>query len=285
MPELPEVETMRLGIAPILGGRVRAARRAPCKKRPIVIEPRIDWLHKRIQGETIVATDRIGKRLILVFSNQERLVMEPRMSGLILIDEPPTREHLRFVLELEKANVDRLMFWDRRGLGQIRLFRPDEFQRELLDGKIGPDALRIEAHQLREGLAKSGREIKVGLLDQSQIAGIGNIYASEILFLSGVHPQARCNRLKKEQWRRIHRWTRKVMENAIRHEGSTLSDGTYRTAQNDPGRYQNQHHVYDRAGDTCGRCRQASIKRIVQAQRSTFFCPRCQTKTDRPASR
>ena len=278
MPELPEVETMRRGVAGIAGGTVKGAERTPCAKRPISIQPRIDHLAKRIVGKKIASVDRLGKRVVLRMETDDRLIFEPRMTGLVLVTDPPTAEHLRFRLKISKSKHKELLFWDRRGLGQIKLLGAKQYNDKLNDGSLGPDALDVSAEELQERYRKSGREIKVALLDQSKIAGVGNIYASEILHLAGVHPEARCNRISKTQWSRIHKWLIEVLETAIEHEGSTLSDGTYRNALNDPGEYQNEHRVYDREGEKCPSCGKGSVKRIVQAQRSTFFCKACQKK-------
>ncbi|MGH7193863.1 MAG: Fpg/Nei family DNA glycosylase, partial [Candidatus Saccharimonadales bacterium] len=163
-----------------------------------------------------------------------------------------------------------------RGLGSVRLVSPVEFaQRYGLD-RVGPDALRVSAAELSARLAASRREIKVALLDQRAVAGIGNLYASEILHLAGVHPRRRCDQLRPAEWRAIHSATVDVLELAIRYEGSTLGDGAYRNALNQAGNYQNHHRVYDRARQSCLRCASSTIERFVQAQRATFFCPGCQ---------
>ena len=278
MPELPEVETMRRGVAGIKGATIVAAERTPCAKRPIVIKPRIDHLNKRVAGVKIASVDRLGKRVVIRMESGDRIIMEPRMTGLVLLTEPPTMEHLRFRLRLRKCKHKELLFWDRRGLGQIALLSEKQYQAKLSDGTLGPDALEISREDFPSRFNQSRREIKVALLEQSRIAGIGNIYASEILHLANVHPQARCDRISAKQWNRIFDYTVEVLETAIRHEGSTLSDGTYRNALNDEGSYQNEHRVYDRAGETCPSCGKGSILRIVQAQRSTFFCKACQKK-------
>jgi formamidopyrimidine-DNA glycosylase len=114
------------------------------------------------------------------------------------------------------------------------------------------------------------------LLDQRAVAGIGNLYAAEILHRAGIHPAVRCDRLRGEQWRRIHAAIIEILEMAIRYEGSTLADGTYRNALNESGGYQNHHRVYDREGQACLVCRTGRVERIVQAQRATFFCACCQ---------
>ena len=280
MPELPEVETMRRGILSIVGASIVIAQRTPCSKRPIAISPRIDRLNKRVAGQRIQRVDRLGKRVVVVTENADRIIFEPRMTGLVLISDPPTKEHLRFRMQLKSCPVKELLFWDRRGLGNVCCLTDAQYQQKLLSGKLGPDALVISLAQFRERFKKSGREVKVALLDQSAVAGIGNLYASEILHLAGVHPQARCNRLSGQQWEKIHSCMVEVLELAIEYEGSTLSDGTYRNALNKSGGYQNQHRVYDRAGQQCPTCTRAEIIRIVQCQRSTFFCKRCQKKRE-----
>jgi formamidopyrimidine-DNA glycosylase len=122
----------------------------------------------------------------------------------------------------------------------------------------------------------------VALLDQRAVAGVGNLYAAEILHLARVHPAKRCDQINGDQWQAIHRSMIDVLQIAIRYEGSTLSDGTYRNALNELGGYQNHHRVYDRAGQTCASCHSGTVVRIVQAQRATFYCPACQTKRARP---
>lgn len=273
---------MRRGILPVVGCRIETAERPPCALRPILMQPRIDALRRRLCGQIIRGVGRRGKRVVIEVGGDEFLVFEPRMTGLLLLADPPDQEHLRFRLRFagspgESSACRELLFWDRRGLGTIRLMRGSEVVHRV-DGKLGIDALQITSDQLRERLGRSQRAIKVALLDQSAVAGIGNLYASEILFLAGIDPRARCNRLTTPQWQRIERATRRVLEEAIQHEGSTLSDGTYRNALNGEGSYQHFHRVYDRKDQPCPRCRVGRIHRIVQAQRSTFFCPNCQRR-------
>jgi formamidopyrimidine-DNA glycosylase len=281
VPELPEVETMRRGIAPIIGSVVDAACREVCQRRPIAIEPTVRSLNKRLAGQQIEAVDRLGKRVVLRFPSGDRLIFEPRMTGLVLVTDPPTREHLRFRLDLRGGPIPRLWYWDRRGLGSIRLLSERQYNERLGTGQLGPDALALSASDLRERLAHSRRAVKVALLDQRAVAGIGNLYASEILHLAGVHPDRRCNALTGAQWAAVHQRMLEVLHLAIRYEGSTLSDGTYRNALNQSGGFQNHHRVYDREGEKCRGCTSGTIVRIVQAQRATFYCPACQTKGQR----
>jgi formamidopyrimidine-DNA glycosylase len=139
--------------------------------------------------------------------------------------------------------------------------------------------LRVNAAELQARFDNSRREVKVALLDQRALAGIGNLYASEILHVAGINPQKRCDQLTGPMWAAIHEAMLDVLNTAIKYEGSTLGDGTYRNALNKDGSYQNQHRVYMRESEKCLSCKQGSIKKIVQAQRSTFFCPKCQTKS------
>jgi formamidopyrimidine-DNA glycosylase len=288
MPELPEVETMRRGVLPIVGHRIVAAQQPPCDRKPILLQPGIAAFDRRTRGRSIIDIERLGKRVLVCLEGGLTIVIEPRMTGLVLIGDPPGPEHLRLRLKLspdqaaqpacDELTCDELLFWDRRGLGTVRLLSEAELNTAVRE-RLGPDALRVEAGELRQRLRPSRRAIKVALLDQAVVAGIGNLYAAEILFVAGIDPRTRCDRLTGPQWMRLHAGIGSVLADAIEHEGSTLSDGTYRNALNDAGGYQNYHRVYDRAGETCFRCGEGRIRRIVQAQRSTFFCPLCQRKS------
>jgi formamidopyrimidine-DNA glycosylase len=277
LPELPEVETMRRGIARLAGSRILDVARPPCARKPVLIAPRIDAFRRRAVGRRIEAVDRAGKRVVLRLDSGDSIVLEPRMTGLVLLADPPTQEHLRLRIVLD-GTARELLFWDRRGLGLVRLVDARQFTDLYGDARLGPDALSISPAALQDRLASSRRAIKVALLDQRAVAGIGNLYASEILHLAGIHPQRRCDRLRAGDWERLHSAIREVLEAAIHYEGSTLSDGTYRNALNESGGYQNQHRVYDRADEVCLSCGARRVTRIVQAQRSTFFCQRCQPK-------
>tara|TARA_Y100000814_G_scaffold290680_1_gene265677 strand:- start:77 stop:928 length:852 start_codon:yes stop_codon:yes gene_type:complete len=278
MPELPEVETMRRGIAAAAGGLVVGIEKMPCPCKPIHVSPAIHSFRKRVVGTRITQLSRIGKRVVIWLDSEEAIVIEPRMTGLVLVVNPPTMEHLRWRMVLEDCQYQQILYWDRRGLGNVRLLSKNNFQEQFGSSRLGPDALQITALQFEQQLGHSKREIKPALLDQRAVAGIGNLYASEILHVAGIHPQRCCALMNRQQWQAITIATHKVLLEAIQHEGSTLSDGTYRNALNKQGGYQNQHRVYDRAGKTCPRCQSSQIQRIVQTQRSTFFCAGCQKR-------
>ncbi len=289
MPELPEVETMRRGMATALGLRIDAVATPRSRLRPLLIQPPPRKLAARLRGCVIEAAERYGKRIALKLAaplpprrqaqnTHHWLVIEPRMTGLLLVAAPPTQEHVRLRLEgCSQHGFQELLFWDRRGLGTIRLVDAAGLEALCGPARLGPDALAISADAFVARLRNSARSVKVALLDQRAVAGIGNLYAAEVLFLAGIDPRVRCRQLSRPRWRRLHSVMQEVLEEAVELEGSTLSDATYRTALNEPGRYQARHRVYGREAQPCPTCG-TSIRRIIQAQRSTFFCPRCQRR-------
>jgi formamidopyrimidine-DNA glycosylase len=169
-------------------------------------------------------------------------------------------------------------FCDTRGLGVVRLLSDRHYVEQLGAAKLGPDALEITPEGLAHRLGTSRRAVKVALLDQRVVAGIGNIYASEMLHRAGIHPATPCNQLQTDDWVRLHTAMREVLLEAIRLEGSTLRDGAYRNAQGRSGGFQDLHRVYQRDGMQCLQCASGEIARVVLAQRSTFFCPGCQPR-------
>jgi formamidopyrimidine-DNA glycosylase len=222
--------------------------------------------------------DRIGKRVVVRLAGGDGVIFEPRMTGLVLVADPPTPEHLRIHVSLRGCGVTDVWYWDRRGLGSVRLATAAELDRDLGAARLGPDALSATPAMLQARLGLSKRAVKVALLDQRALAGVGNLYAAEILHLARVHPETPCTRLAPRHWKRLADATTRVLAEAIRYEGSTLSDGTYRNALSAAGSYQNMHRVYDKAGFRCATCHRGRIRRIVQAQRATFYCPCCQRR-------
>jgi len=297
MPELPEVETMCRGLGPIVGRRIAAVEFPGSRVRPAPVHPSRAVLARRVTGRHVAAVQRRGKRVILELSGESSapagneslwLVIEPRMTGLMLLVDPPSPEHVRLVLTLAPSRgetqrehaLHRVLFWDRRGLGTIRLCDARGLEAACGSRVLGPDGLQITADHLDARLHASRRAIKVALLDQRAVAGIGNIYAAEILFRSCIDPRTACRRLRHAEWERIAVATRAVLGEAVRLEGSSIGDETYRTVDSRAGRFQTRHRVYGRAGEPCHTCG-GEIIRMVQAQRATFFCPRCQPRVRR----
>jgi formamidopyrimidine-DNA glycosylase len=280
MPELPEVETMVRGIRPhVEGRRLAGFSRCRCRCRPIALSPALPAISRRVKGARIDAVRRLAKRVVLELSTGHAFVIEPRMTGLMLLADPPDREHLRLRWNFsDPGQHESLWFWDRRGLGTVRLYTAAGLRELVESRRLGPDALAMTAADWRERLAATSRPVKVALLDQKLAAGIGNLYASEILHLARLHPGQPANGLRPAQVRRLHAAVREVLTTAILYEGSTLGDGTYRNALSENGRYQNEHRVYMKAGERCSTCGKGRIERIVQSQRSTFYCGTCQRK-------
>ncbi|MGQ9505985.1 MAG: bifunctional DNA-formamidopyrimidine glycosylase/DNA-(apurinic or apyrimidinic site) lyase [Thermogutta sp.] len=291
MPELPEVETMRRGLLPLVGGVIVEAFCPSSNHHPIKYSPPADKLFAMLVGRRITAVERCGKRLLLRLDNDYILIIEPRMTGRVELDPPQFPSHVRLVLRvvLNLENPKRLahpiertmVFRDVRGLGIVRLLDASACPRELGPHKIGPDAMEVSWQELRDRLAHRTCAIKVALLDQKALAGVGNIYASESLHLARIHPTTPCCEIKNRQWQRLHEALQRVLTEAIANMGSTLSDGAYATPENESGRYQNLLRVYQRTGQRCLQCRRGMIRRMVLNQRSTFYCPVCQRKPTR----
>ncbi len=276
MPELPEVETMVRGIRPHCENRViQQLEFTPCPRKPIPVSPSRE-LFKTLVGQTLARVGRLGKRVLLELQSGSVIIVEPRMTGLLLVTNPPSDTHLRVrvTFPANDQQADQLLFWDRRGLGTVSLLTPAEMQSRRQ--RLGPDALEMTPDLWALHLKETSRPIKVVLLDQAVVAGIGNLYASEILHVAGISPLRPANKLSAPQRIQLHQATLDVLQLAIRYEGSTLNDGTYRNALNVDGGYQNHHRVYNKEDSPCPRCLKATIQRIVQAQRSTFYCPACQ---------
>ena len=164
MPELPEVETMRRGVAAVAGCTIRDCRRPRSRLQSIEMTPDLRSMRRRVVGRKIAAVGRIGKRIVLELDSRDRIVIEPRMSGAVILAGPRDRTHLRLILELS-GPAKQLLFWDQRGLGVVRLVSPAEFESRYGADKIGPDALLISAAELRGRLGASRRA------DQGRLAG------------------------------------------------------------------------------------------------------------------
>ncbi|MDA0658366.1 MAG: bifunctional DNA-formamidopyrimidine glycosylase/DNA-(apurinic or apyrimidinic site) lyase [Planctomycetota bacterium] len=281
MPELPEVETMRRGIAHVVGSVITELHVPQGTCKPIRIQPDARKMRRQIVGQTITSVGRRGKRVLAVLATGDAIIFEPRMTGLVLLNAPPDEEHVRVAIHLRHSHLatsleSQIIFWDRRGLGSVRVLDPEGQAKELGPHRLGPDALDISVSDLSQRFATSRSPIKVALLDQGRLAGIGNLYASEILFVAQIHPAVSCSDIKAAGWKRLHAAMQFVLTEAIRYEGSTLGDGTYRNALNQQGSYQNHHRVYQKSENQCLVCRRGTVRRITQSQRSTFFCPICQ---------
>jgi formamidopyrimidine-DNA glycosylase len=261
LPELPEVETVIRSIAPhVLGQTIRNASVTSHR----VTRRDFRQTVKGLTGATIHRIHRRGKQMYFEL-HSGILYVHLGMTGKLLWNTAPGK-FARAVLEFDAGA---LIYDDVRQFGRFEFFdsMPGFFERS------GPDALSIEFAEFFERLKRHKGHIKPLLLNQSFIAGVGNIYADESLFAAGVHPRARASRLSKKRAEELHRNIVAVLNLAIEHRGSSISD--YVDAAGERGSFQQQHNVYGRAGEPCARCGQA-IRRIVLGQRGTHYCPRCQ---------
>ena len=268
MPELPEVQTVVSTLAPqVTGARVRRVQ----LNRTDIVSPMGMDLAGMLEGRTITAVDRRAKRIVFTIDGCDRFYIHLGMSGQLTLAVPGTEvkshSHLIVTLEAVGKSVE-LRFRDPRRFGGVFWLGC-----ETADGGLGPEPLTLRPATLAKALARTRRPIKAALLDQQVIAGIGNIYADESLFLAGVHPLTLANTLTSQDVARLNRGIKRVLRRAIADRGSTLRD--YVNADNAPGEYRAKHRVYGREGEPCRNCKTA-IQRIVLTGRSTCFCPRCQ---------
>jgi formamidopyrimidine-DNA glycosylase len=288
MPELPEVETVRLGLAPALEGHVLtrvAARRADLRV------PLPDRFVERLTGRRMLRLRRRAKFLLLDLDNDETLIMHLGMSGRFTVHGRMTTKPGRFhnrapgdgsgegkhdhvVFETEEET--RIVYTDHRRFGLMLLAPAQEAERRLqASGELGPEPLEalFTSGALSSALAAKKTPIKSALLDQSVVAGLGNIYVCEALFRSGISPKRLARTVAGARCEKLVPAIKAVLADAIKAGGSSLRD--YAHADGELGYFQHQFSVYDREGEPCLACG-AKIKRIVQAGRSTFFCAKCQ---------
>jgi formamidopyrimidine-DNA glycosylase len=277
MPELPEVETVRRGLQRHLVGR-----------RILGVEVGRERVVRRTSKEALVAgltdtvverADRRGKYLLLPLDSGDTMMIHLRMSGQVLLspngaDRPP---HTHVVMQLDDGNE--AWFVDPRTFGEVVVFDPDHIDIEVPElAKIGVDPIAepFEPPDLRRAIGPSKRALKPLLLDQHVIAGIGNIYADEILHDARLRPDRPASNLDARQIRRLHGSIVEILSAAIDSGGSTLSDDQYVDLMGGSGSYQDDHRVYARDGLRCMTCGRGWIRRIVSGGRGTHYCPVCQ---------
>jgi formamidopyrimidine-DNA glycosylase len=278
MPELPEVETMVRGLRPVLSGQVLARARL-LDPRMVCGEESLERLQARLTGARITGVDRRGKWVVMAHEAPAGyLVIQPRMTGGFWLVPPPREDHVRAIWTL-RASQRSVWFCDTRRLGRIQWYADEKSFEAALARSHGPDALGIDVETLGEALRRTDRPVKAVLMDQKVVAGIGNIYADEILHRAGVHPAARAMRLSRSRRQAIHAAIRPVLETAIAAEGSSFDAG-YRTVLGLEGGFLAQNAVHRHCAEPCPRCGAAIIKTRIPGLigRPTYFCPGCQKK-------
>jgi formamidopyrimidine-DNA glycosylase len=280
MPELPEVETVRRGLEPVMAGAVIV--------RAEVNRDGLRWpfpagLAGRLTGQRVTALRRRSKYILADLSGGETMLLHLGMSGRILVSgvalgvfhhpHPAPQKHDHVVLHLD--NGGRVTFNDARRFGALDLMPAGAEEAHPLLAGLGPEPLGngfSEAY-LAGRLAGRLTPVKAALLDQRIVAGLGNIYVAEALFRAGISPRRLAGNLGTARIARLVPVIREVLAEAIEAGGSSLRD--YRQADGELGYFQKEFRVYDREGQPCPVCATA-IARIVQSGRSTCYCPRCQ---------
>lgn len=273
MPELPEVETIRLQLAPSITGRTIERVRII---DPLLVEPeRPAPLASRLKHRKVTGVERRGKYLLFQLAGGDTLVIHLRMTGtLTLIDHQPSgdeKKYLRLVMELDDGSS--LILRDPRRFGKAFLL-----QGEATAGywdKLGPEPLSRAFNRtvLGKTIAGRTRAIKPTLLDQQLVAGIGNIYADESLFGAGIHPERPSGDLSDKEIAKLTSSIKETLQRAIRLQGSSID--SYRDSRGNRGRFQETFRVHRREGEPCPDCG-GVVKKIKVGGRGTYFCPRCQ---------
>ncbi|MBO6518579.1 MAG: bifunctional DNA-formamidopyrimidine glycosylase/DNA-(apurinic or apyrimidinic site) lyase [Rhodospirillales bacterium] len=275
MPELPEVETVRRGLAPALEGAVIAKATA---FRPDLRFPLPPGFAENITGKRVDSVDRRAKYLLLRIAGGMVMLSHLGMSGRYRIykDAPPALEphdHLELVTD---SGVT-IRYNDPRRFGILDLFPEEGLATHKLLASLGPEPLSnaFDGPALAAGLGDKRTAIKLAILDQRVVAGVGNIYASEALFRAGISPKRTARTVKRGRADKLAAAIRDVLNDAIAAGGSSLRD--HRQTSGELGYFQHSFKVYGRGGETCPGCgTEAGIRQFVQGGRSTFYCAKCQ---------
>ncbi len=270
MPELPEVETIKRDLERLIVNRKILAIRTNSAKQ---VQPSLKIVQKAIVDAKITKIGRRAKILIIFLDNGKTLTVHLKLTGRLLVRKrgAPEDNWQRIVIDLD--NNKELRFADLRKFGWVRLIKNKKELKNLL-AKFGPEPLSdLTLEKFKEILSKSGRPIKIVLMNQKKIAGIGNIYANEALFLAKINPCRPANKITDKETKKLFQAIEKVLKTGIRYRGA--SDQYYLDALGRQGAYQEHFLIYRREKKKCLEC-ETKIKKIKLGGRGTFFCPHCQ---------
>ena len=274
MPELPEVETIVRDVTPrLVGRRIRTAR---LTKSDVLRRVSRRRLVETLTGNTVVHAHRRAKHAVFLLKSGHRLVVQPRMTGsLIVYDRPLTVEEARYaVLTCTLVGGHHFVYRDVRRLGTVWLL--DERGWASYTARIGPEPLEPDftVDRFAQALAGTRAAVKKAIMDQRRLAGVGNIYANEALFDAGIDPSRPANRLTPDELRDLHTAILDVLRRALAASGTTVRD--YRTGTGEPGNFQLELKVYDRGGEPCVRCGHRLVTTHAIDLRQTTLCAFCQ---------
>ena len=269
MPELPEVETIRRDLNSVLvGQKVVEARFLNSAIR----ESGSYKIANVLKDKRLVRIDRRGKNMIFHFSNDLAMICHLKMTGRLIVGrrDLPDARHLHFFINFEK---DRLNFFDVRKFGRICILKKDGLVKHARLGKLGPEPFDVSAEKFVSLTKKRNKAIKLLLLDQEILAGIGNIYADEALYLAGIRPTRRPSKISRQRLEQLLKAIIEVLQQAISNRGTSVDD--YLDGYGRTGNFQKLLRVYGKTNENCPRCGSA-FKRIILGGRSTHYCPKCQ---------
>jgi len=279
VPELPEVETVLQGLKQrALGRRILSVE----VRHPGVIVGSPERFVAELEGRSIASVRRKGKALALELEAGDAppryLLVRLGMTGQFTVSgrTTPLAPHTHVLLVL--GEHDELRFRDVRRFGRLRACTREELESVL--GRLGPDAQEVTEEQFLGAMRGRQGAIKSWLMNQQLLAGLGNIYADESLFVAGIHPLAQPGRVSAVKARRLFKAVRKVLEHAVKLQGTSFRD--YVDIEGRPGNYEPRLRVYQRTGEPCRRCGRP-IRRLVIGGRSSHFCPHCQPRPRRVA--
>lgn len=273
MPELPEVETVRRGLEKLILGKKISNIDIRYSK---MIKTDLDEFKRELPGQVIQSMGRRGKYLLFYLSDKV-LISHLRMEGKYFYypDQVPERKHAHLFIQFEDGGS--LVYEDVRKFGTMELLAPELLEAYFLSKKLGPEPTEqdFDLPTFKKAVKKSKKPIKSHLLDQTLVAGLGNIYVDEVLWRAKIHPSRLSNSLTAQEARKVHDETIKVLGQAVEKGGSTIR--TYTNAFGEDGTMQEFHQVYDKNGQACSRCG-AMIEKIQLGGRGTHFCPNCQRR-------
>lgn len=273
MPELPEVETVRRGLEKLILEKKIASLDI---RYPKMIKTDLDQFQKELPGQVVKSMGRRGKYLLFYLTDKV-LISHLRMEGKYFYypDQVPERKHAHIFIHFEDGGT--LVYEDVRKFGTMELLAPELLDAYFVSKKLGPEPTEqdFDLEIFRGALKRSKKPIKSHLLDQTVVAGLGNIYVDEVLWRAKVHPSRTSNSLSAQEARKVHDQTIEVLGQAVEKGGSTIR--TYTNAFGEDGTMQEFHQVYDKTGEACSRCG-AIIEKIQLGGRGTHFCPKCQRR-------
>ncbi len=271
MPELPEVETVRRRLAPVLEGRTFERVEIEDARLTRPFEPVA--VAAELEGEQVAEVDRRGKYLIVRFQSGRALLVHLRMTGTVLHEPAADVPHRRALVTLDDGTT--IAYRDVRRFGTWLLLEPGELE-PYLALRLGDEPLgRFTAKSLGQRLAGRRAPLKAALLDQRTLAGLGNIYVDEALWYARLHPLRPAGGLDDNEVQRLHRGIRRALDLGIQRQGSTLTD--YRLPDGSSGSMQHEFRAYGRLDEPCDRCG-TPIAKVRVGGRGTWFCPTCQAK-------